>query len=147
MSVSSPRPDDIRALVLQVLAAHGAGAELVAAMTAALDGATWPGTVLISLLSSLGDGTASDAEIEAVEMAVAENEVRPLTDWPRCLRPRSCPTIDIDLTVYAGPDEAVVLTAAQQAVDAYREARASWAARSPAPGCSARRWSAGFTTR
>jgi phage-related baseplate assembly protein len=37
-----------------------------------------------------------------------------------CLRPRSY-TIDIDLTVYAGPDEAVVLTAAQQAVDAYRE--------------------------
>jgi phage-related baseplate assembly protein len=57
-------------------------------MTAALDGATWPGTVLISLLSSLGDGTASDAEIEAVEMAVAENEdVRPLTDWPRVSRP------------------------------------------------------------
>jgi phage-related baseplate assembly protein len=87
------------------------------------------------------------AEIEAVEMAVAENEdVRPLTDWPR-VSATSCPTIDIDLTVYAGPDEAVVLTAAQQAVEAYREARASWAARSPAPGCSARRWSAGFTTR
>ncbi|MDK4806086.1 MAG: baseplate J/gp47 family protein [Novosphingobium aromaticivorans] len=122
-SVSSPRPDDIRALVLQVLAAHGAGAELVAAMTAALDGATWPGTVLISLLSSLGDGTASDAEIEAVEMAVADNEeVRPLTDWPRVSSATIVPyTIDIDLTVYAGPDEAVVLTAAQQAVDAYRE--------------------------
>jgi phage-related baseplate assembly protein len=148
-SVSSPRPDDIRALVLQVLAAHGAGAELVAAMTAALDGATWPGTVLISLLSSLGDGTASDAEIEAVEMAVAENEeVRPLTDWPRVSSATIVPyTIDIDLTVYAGPDEAVVLTAAQQAVDAYREGARKLGRRSPAPGCSARRWSAGFTTR
>jgi hypothetical protein len=52
-------------------------------MEAALDAMVWPGTVIISLLSSLGDGSASAAEIEAVEMAVAEDEdVRPLTDWP-----------------------------------------------------------------
>jgi phage-related baseplate assembly protein len=41
-------------------------------MEAALDAMVWPGTVIISLLSSLGDGSASAAEIEAVEMAVAE---------------------------------------------------------------------------
>jgi phage-related baseplate assembly protein len=109
----------------------------------------WPGTVIISLLSSLGDGSASAAEIEAVEMAVADNEdVRPLTDWPQVVSASIVPyEIDIDLTIYTGPDETVVLSAAQQAVEAYRAGRASWAGRSPAPGCSARRWSAGFTTR
>jgi phage tail P2-like protein len=71
-SVAAPRPDDIRAVVMGCLAAQGAGADLVAAMEAALDAMVWPGTVIISLLSSLGDGSASAAEIEAVEMAVAE---------------------------------------------------------------------------
>jgi phage-related baseplate assembly protein len=80
------------------------------------------GTVIISLLSSLGDGSASAAEIEAVEMAVAEDEdVRPLTDWPKVVSASIVPyEIDIDLTIYTGPDETVVLAAAQQAVEAYR---------------------------
>ena len=121
-SVAAPRPDDIRAVVMGCLAAQGAGAELVAAMEAALDAMVWPGTVIISLLSSLGDGSASAAEIEAVEMAVADNEdVRPLTDWPRVVSASIVPyEIDIDLTIYTGPDETVVLSAAQQAVEAYR---------------------------
>jgi phage-related baseplate assembly protein len=74
--------------------------------------------------------------------------MRPLTDWPKVVSASIVPyEIDIDLTIYTGPDETVVLAAAQQAVEAYRAGRASWAGRSPAPGCSARRWSAGFTTR
>jgi phage-related baseplate assembly protein len=121
-SVAAPRPDDIRAVVMGCLAAQGAGADLVAAMEAALDAMVWPGTVIISLLSSLGDGSASAAEIEAVEMAVADNEdVRPLTDWPQVVSASIVPyEIDIDLTIYTGPDETVVLSAAQQAVEAYR---------------------------
>ncbi|GMM59905.1 baseplate assembly protein [Novosphingobium pituita] len=119
-SVAAPRPDDIRAVVMGCLAAQGAVADLVAAMEAALDAMVWPGTVIISLLSSLGDGSASAAEIEAVEMAVAE-DVRPLTDWPKVVSASIVPyEIDIDLTIYTGPDETVVLAAVQQAVEAYR---------------------------
>jgi hypothetical protein len=121
-SVSAARPDDIRALVLQVLADNGAGAPLVAAMTATLDVAAWPGTVTIALLSSQGDGSANAEEIEAVELAVAEDEdVRPLTDWPRVVSAEIVPyDIDIDLWIYTGPDETVVLAAAQAAVEAYK---------------------------
>lgn len=121
-SVSSARPDDIRALVLQVLADHGAAGSLVAAMTAALDSATWPGTVTIALLSSQGDGSANAEEIEAVELAIAEDQdVRPLTDWPRVVSAGIVPyAIDIDLWIYTGPDETVVLAAAQSAVEAYK---------------------------
>lgn len=123
-SVTSPRPSDIRNMVLGVLADHGADAGLVAAMTAALDGATWPGTVIVALLSSLGDGSASDDEIEAVELAIAEDEdVRPVTDLPQV---RSAEIIeyeiDIDLTLFSGPDETVVLAAAQAGVEAYKVA-------------------------
>jgi phage-related baseplate assembly protein len=53
-SVTSPKPDDIRAAVLALLADQGADAGLVAAMTALLDDAVWPGTVLVSLLSARG---------------------------------------------------------------------------------------------
>lgn len=121
-SVTSPRPDDIRALVLGVLAEHGADAGLVAAMGAALDGVTWPGTVIVALLSAQGDGSASDDEIEAVELAIADDEdVRPVTDLPQV---RSAEIIeyeiDIDLTLFSGPDETVVLSAAQAGVEAYK---------------------------
>jgi phage-related baseplate assembly protein len=57
-SATGPQPDDIRALVLGVLAAHGAPSDLVAAMTAALDAARWPGSVVVSVLARTGDGTA-----------------------------------------------------------------------------------------
>ena len=123
-SVTSPRPDNLRALMLGVLADHGADAGLVAAVTAALDGAIWPGTVVVSLLSALGDGSASDDEIEAVELAVsADEDVRPLTDWPQV---RSAEIIDyevdIDLVLFSGPDETIVLAAAQEGVEAYKAA-------------------------
>jgi phage-related baseplate assembly protein len=123
-SVTSPRPDNLRALMLGVLADHGANAGLVAAVTAALDGAIWPGTVVVSLLSALGDGSASDDEIEAVELAVsADEDVRPLTDWPQV---RSAEIIDyeidIDLVLFSGPDETIVLAAAQEGVEAYKAA-------------------------
>jgi len=123
-SVTSPRPDNLRALMRGVLADHGANAGLVAAVTAALDGAIWPGTVVVSLLSALGDGSASDDEIEAVELAVsADEDVRPLTDWPQV---RSAEIIDyeidIDLVLFSGPDETIVLAAAQEGVEAYKAA-------------------------
>jgi len=123
-SVTSPRPDNLRALMLGVLDDHGADAGLVAAVTAALDGAIWPGTVVVSLLSALGDGSASDDEIEAVDLAIAADEdVRPLTDWPQV---RSAEIIDyeidIDLVLFSGPDETIVLAAAQEGVEAYKAA-------------------------
>ena len=123
-SVTSPMPDNLRALMLGVLDDHGADAGLVAAVTAALDGAIWPGTVVVSLLSALGDGSASDDEIEAVELAVsADEDVRPLTDWPQV---RSAEIIDyeidIDLVLFSGPDETIVLATAQEGVEAYKAA-------------------------
>jgi phage-related baseplate assembly protein len=113
-SVTTPQPDDIKALVDATLAALGVSADNRTAMRAALDGATWPGTVLISLLSSQGDGTASAAEIAAVEAAVATSaNVRPLTDHVVVQSAEIVPyAIEGPLTMFDGPDSSVVLAAA-----------------------------------
>jgi phage-related baseplate assembly protein len=114
-SVTTPQPDDIKALVDATLAAQGVSADIRTAMRAALDGATWPGTVLVSLLSSVGDGTASADEIAAAEAAVATSaNVRPLTDYVVVQSAQIIPyAIDAALTMFDGPDSSVVLAAAQ----------------------------------
>lgn len=113
-SVTTPQPDDIKALVDATLAGQGVSADIRAAMRAALDGATWPGTVLVSLLSSQGDGTATPAEIAAVEAAVAASaNVRPLTDYVVIQSADIVPyALEGALTLFDGPDSSVVLAAA-----------------------------------
>jgi phage-related baseplate assembly protein len=80
-SATGPQPDDIKALVLGVLADHAASADLVAAMTSALDTARWPGSVVVSVLARTGDGTAPAELIDTVAAYVSDETRRPLTDW------------------------------------------------------------------
>jgi phage-related baseplate assembly protein len=148
-SVTSPRPDDIRAAVLGLLADHGAEAGLVAAMTALLDGAVWPGTVLVSLLSAQGDGSASDDEIEAVELAIAADEdVRPVTDWPQVRSARSSITRSISTwCCFPGRTRQSCSKRPRPGWRPTKPPRAGWGARSPAPGSMPPAWWRACRTR
>lgn len=80
-----------------------------------------PGVVQVALLSRFGTGAASDAQIEAVEVALGD-PVRPLTDNVLVVSAAIIPyQIEAELTLFEGPDEAVVLTAAQAKVEAFKE--------------------------
>ncbi|MEJ1390132.1 MAG: baseplate J/gp47 family protein [Candidatus Sedimenticola sp. (ex Thyasira tokunagai)] len=79
-----------------------------------------PGEVLITVLSTEGDGTADTNLKAAVYSTVNADDVRPLTDQ---VTVQSATIIDYvvtaELTFYQGPDTAVVLAAATQAVTDY----------------------------
>jgi phage-related baseplate assembly protein len=82
-----------------------------------------PGQVVVTLLSRLGDGTADEDQIEAVEAVlgvVAGNMVRPLGDEV-LVGSAEILTYEIvaHLTLFSGPDETVVLAAAQARLDAW----------------------------
>lgn len=115
VAVTTPKPDNIKALVESTLAAQGVSSDIRGAVRAALDGATWPGTVLLSLLSSQGDGTATPQEIAAVQAAVAESaDVRPLTDYVVVQSAQILPyALDYELTLFDGPSSDVVVEASQ----------------------------------
>jgi phage-related baseplate assembly protein len=117
---SSPTPDDITAIVIGVLQAHGVAPELVTAMMSALAAADWPGDVLVSVLSRLGNGTASADQIAAVEAVVNNRAVRPLTDRVK-VASVSLLTFNVlaILTLFHGPDAVVVLAAAEARLAAY----------------------------
>jgi len=119
-SAISPKPDDIRAIVLGVLASRRATAELITDMTRALDTATWPGEVIVSVLSRHGDGQADAALIEAVEARVNDDGVRPLTDF---VTVKSAEIVRFKvrakLSYYAGPDPTVAMAAARRQLDTY----------------------------
>lgn len=76
-----------------------------------------PGEVVVSVLSRQGDGTASTALLEAVETAVAADDVRPLTD---AVTVQSADivtfTVEAELTLFSGPDPNLILETAQEAV-------------------------------
>lgn len=119
-SAVSPAPDDIKALVLSVLAAHAASAPLVAAMQAALDGATWPGEVLVTVLSRTGDGTASAEVLAATDAKLSDKSIRPLTDWVTVQSAEIVPfAIEATLTFLSGPDRSLVLAEAQSRLDKF----------------------------
>jgi len=119
-SAISPTPDDIRSLVLGVLAAHNATAELVAGMTHALDTATWPGEVIVSVLSRKGDGQADNALLATVLARVNADGVRPLTD---AVTVKSADIVRFTLRArlwsFAGPDPTIAMAAARRQLDAY----------------------------
>ncbi|MFA6125077.1 baseplate J/gp47 family protein [Sphingomonas sp.] len=77
-----------------------------------------PGQVLVSVLSRTGNGVASPDQIAAVSdrlAAISGNKVRPLTDQVAVASATVVPyMIDAALTLYSGPDETVVLAAAQK---------------------------------
>ncbi len=79
-----------------------------------------PGQVLITILSRLGDGTASPDQIAAVEAVVTSREVRPLTDMVTVASVELVTfTVLATLTLFHGPDAVVVLAAAEQRLAAY----------------------------
>lgn len=79
-----------------------------------------PGEVVVALLSATGDGTATAAEIAAVENALSAETVRPLTDFVTVQSATAIPfTVEAYLTLFAGPDPVVVLANAQAALDTY----------------------------
>lgn len=116
----SPAPDDIRQIVMNVLAANGAAPALITAMTDALDAATWPGDVTVTVLSRQGDGTAPAALLDTVSAAITADDVRPLTDHVTVVSAEIVPfAIEANITFLSGPDRAVVMTAAQARLDAH----------------------------
>jgi phage-related baseplate assembly protein len=79
-----------------------------------------PGQVLVSVLGSTGDGTPSVEILAAVQAALSDESVRPLTDQVSVAAAAIVPfTVTAALTLYAGPDSAVVLATAQAAVADY----------------------------
>ncbi len=116
----SPKPDDIRALVMAVLADHNVDAVVVDAMSAALDAADWPGDVIVPILSRSGTGEAPPELIDTVEAYLSDETRRPLTDH---VIPRSAEivtfAIEAAITTYAGPDASIVLAEAQRRINAY----------------------------
>lgn len=121
-SATSSSPDDIRALVLDVLNTNGASPELVTAMTAAMDAAIWPGSVVVSVLSRLASGEADAALVAAVAAVLDADNVRPLTDFVTVQSATIIEyTVEATIYTYAGPDSAVVLAASRARLDAYVE--------------------------
>ena len=82
-----------------------------------------PGEVLVSILSRSGNGTASLAEIEAVEAKLATvggNDVRPLTDSVTIASAAIVNyVIDARLEIYDGPDATLILAEARRRLDAW----------------------------
>lgn len=119
-TATSPKPDDIKALVRSILNLHSASATLSEAMMAALDAAVWPGTVIVSILTRTGDGEASTALVSSVEAYLRASDRRPLTDYVKAQSAEIIPYgVDYDLTTYNGPDGEVVLAASIAGVQAY----------------------------
>lgn len=121
-SADSTAPDDIKALVMSVLAANGAAGSLVAAMNAALEAATWPGDVDVSILSRTGDGTASPALVATVQAALASDNVRPMTDAVAVRSATIVPySVAARLYTFAGPDSSLIVAASIARLQAYVE--------------------------
>ncbi len=81
-----------------------------------------PGDVAVTVLSTEGDGSADQPLLDAVSSALDEETVRPFTDRPR-VRSATIVTyaVDASLIMFPGPDSAVVLQAAIDALTQYVE--------------------------
>lgn len=79
-----------------------------------------PGEVLVTVLSSEGDGTADSTLLSTVTAALNADEVRPLTDQVTVQSATIVEyTVSAELTFYEGPDPATVLDQASAALSAY----------------------------
>lgn len=83
-----------------------------------------PGTVLVSILSRTGDGTASYDLLTTVGAALNDENVRPLCDEVTVAAAEIVPyAISAQLLIHPGPDTSVVLASAQAAAAAYATAQ------------------------
>lgn len=106
-SVAGPR----FAYVFHALSAHGDVLDAAATSPA-------PGEVVISVLSRLGDGTASAPLLAAVAAVVSADDVRPLTDAVTVQSAAIVPfAVEAELTIYSGPDANLILATSLAAVD------------------------------
>lgn len=105
-SVAGPR----FAYVYHALSAHGDVLDASATSPA-------PGEVVVSVLSRLGDGTASPELLTAVEAVVGADDVRPLTDEVT-VQSADIVTFEVEaeLTLYAGPDPNLIRDTSEAAV-------------------------------
>lgn len=79
-----------------------------------------PGKVLVSVLSRLGDGTASPELVATVDAIVTDKAIRPLGDDVATASARIVRfSVSTSLVTFAGPDISVVLTASRTALDGY----------------------------
>lgn len=79
-----------------------------------------PGEVLITVLSTEGDGTATGQLVTTVYNYVSSDDIRPLTDQVTVQTAEIVPyTLEAELTFYSGPDAATVLQDAIKAATAY----------------------------
>jgi phage-related baseplate assembly protein len=79
-----------------------------------------PGIVIVSLLSRLGDGGASQQLVDIAQAYLSADTRRPLTDFVTVQSAEIVPyEIDYDLTTYNGPDAALVLASSLANVQAY----------------------------
>lgn len=79
-----------------------------------------PGDVVVTILSRQGDGTASTELIAAVDAALSADEIRPLTDNVTVQGATIVNySVSATLTLYPGPDAAVVEAAAEASLATY----------------------------
>ncbi len=79
-----------------------------------------PGDVVITVLSTEGDGTPSEALLDTVAAALNDETVRPLTDHVTVIRPNVLAyTLEATLYVYEGPDAETVRQLAEDRVRTY----------------------------
>ena len=96
--------------------ALSASAQVADAMVESPD----PGEVLVTVLSTVGDGTPDAALLAAVEAALSDETVRPLTDLVTVQATTIAEyAIEASLTLYTGPDAEVVRASAEAAALAY----------------------------
>lgn len=76
-----------------------------------------PGEVLVTILSNIGDGTASTELIDTVEAKLNEDNIRPLTDQVT-VAGATIISYDVEavITVYSGPSSSVVESEANNAL-------------------------------
>lgn len=82
-----------------------------------------PGDVIVTVLSRIGNGVPAGPVLDAVDARLSDEDVRPLTDNVTVQSASIVNfTVSASLTIYPGPDAAVVLAASQSALLAYIEA-------------------------
>lgn len=101
---------------------HSLGADADVLDAAAYGPPETPGVVRVAIMSRTGNGSAPAELLEAVEATLSADDVRPLTDD---VQVESAAIVNYavaaTLTFYPGPDSAVVMQAAQDALEAYVE--------------------------
>ncbi len=79
-----------------------------------------PAEVVVSILSTEGDGTASDSLLETVSDALNAEEVRPVADRLTVQSATIIPySIQAEVWLYPGPEAEPIITAAQSALESW----------------------------